>query len=240
MQMLPAIDLIGGQSVRLKQGDYAQRDLINADPVAQAQKFAAAGMTDLHLVDLDGAKAGTPKNTAVIAKILAATDLDVEVGGGIRTLAAIEQYLQLGVKRVILGSVVLTNPELARTALQKFGPDAITIGLDCRDGKVATAGWLETSSAQVDDVLAAMRTAGARRFVVTDIAKDGMLAGPNVALLQRLQTAFPDVTIVASGGMHTPADLDQLAAAGLRAAIVGKALAAGTITLADLRERMDA
>ena len=238
MELLPAIDLIGGQSVRLKQGDYQQKDLIAANPVSQAQQFEQAGLTELHLVDLDGAKAGQPVNTTTIAQITSQTKLTVEIGGGIRTLAAIDQYLALGVARVILGSVVLTNPTLTREALMTYGPDKIAIGLDCRDGRIATAGWLETSNNQVQDVLAAMVQAGAQRFIVTDIAKDGMLSGPNVELLSGLQTAFSETLIVASGGMHTPADLDELANNGLRAAIIGKALAAGSITAADLVERM--
>lgn len=235
MQIFPAIDLINGQSVRLYQGDYDQKTTISADPVTQAQSFEQAGLTHLHLVDLDGAKAGEPKNLATIEKIRAATDLFIEVGGGIRTLESIEAYLAKGIDRVILGSVALKDPELTKAALKQFGPDKIVIGIDALHDRVATEGWLEDSDVSCAQLVEAMQQAGAQTFIVTDIAKDGTLSGPNVQMLAALHQQFPALTFVASGGMHEPSDLTQLKAAGITVAIVGKALAAGSITLADLK-----
>lgn len=235
MQIFPAIDLINGQSVRLYQGDYDQKTTISVDPVIQAQSFEQAGLTHLHLVDLDGAKAGEPKNLATIEKIRAATDLFIEVGGGIRTLQTIEAYLAKGIDRVILGSVALKDPELTKAALQQFGPDKIVIGIDALHDRVATEGWLEDSDVSCAQLVDAMQQAGAQTFIVTDIAKDGTLSGPNVQMLADLHQQFPALTFVASGGMHEPSDLTHLKAAGITVAIVGKALAAGSITLADLK-----
>lgn len=235
MQIFPAIDLINGQSVRLYQGDYAQQTKIAADPVAQVQSFADAGLTHLHLVDLDGAKAGSPQNVATIQHIREATKLFIEVGGGIRSLATIQDYLAKGVDRVILGSVALKDPKLTKAALQQFGPDKIVIGIDAKHDRVATEGWLEDSEVSCTELVEAMQAAGAQTFIVTDIEKDGTLSGPNVEMLANLHQQFPDLTFVASGGMHEPADLAQLNAAGITHAIVGKALAAGSITLADLK-----
>ncbi|MCI1985468.1 MAG: 1-(5-phosphoribosyl)-5-[(5-phosphoribosylamino)methylideneamino]imidazole-4-carboxamide isomerase [Lactobacillus sp.] len=235
MQLFPAIDLLNGQSVRLFQGDYAQVSTINADPLVQAQAIQQAGLTNLHLVDLDGAKAGQPQNLATITRLRQNTDLFIEVGGGIRTLATIRQYLALGINRVILGSIALKAPDLVKQALSEFGADQIVIGIDAKNDRVATEGWLETSRTTTADLVAAMAQAGATTFIVTDIAKDGTLAGPNVTMLQKLHTQFPALTFVASGGMRTPQDLTDLQAAGIDHAIIGKALAAGSITLAQLK-----
>ncbi|WP_125707884.1 1-(5-phosphoribosyl)-5-[(5-phosphoribosylamino)methylideneamino]imidazole-4-carboxamide isomerase [Lacticaseibacillus porcinae] len=235
MQIFPAIDLINGQSVRLYQGDYDQKTTIAADPITQAQSFEAAGLTHLHLVDLDGAKAGEPKNLVTIKKIREATDLFIEVGGGIRTLQTITDYLALGIDRVILGSVALKDPELTKAALQQFGANKIVIGIDALHDRVATEGWLEDSDVSCAELVDAMQDAGAQTFIVTDIAKDGTLSGPNVQMLADLHQQFPPLTFVASGGMHEPEDLTALKDAGITVAIVGKALAAGSITLADLK-----
>lgn len=235
MQIFPAIDLIQGRSVRLYQGDYAKKTTIAADPVAQAKSFQAAGLTHLHLVDLDGAKAGAPKNVAMIQRIREATDLFIEVGGGIRSLETIQDYLAKGVDRVILGSVALKDPQLNKAALDQFGADKIVIGIDALHDRVATEGWLKDSDVSCSELVAAMQQVGAQTFIVTDIEKDGTLSGPNVDMLSALHQQFPTLTFVASGGMHEPADLTALKAAGINVAIVGKALAAGSITLADLK-----
>ncbi|MFD1485689.1 1-(5-phosphoribosyl)-5-[(5-phosphoribosylamino)methylideneamino]imidazole-4-carboxamide isomerase [Lacticaseibacillus baoqingensis] len=235
MQLFPAIDLLNGQSVRLFQGDYAQVSTINTDPLVQAQKIQQAGLTNLHLVDLDGAKAGQPQNLETITRLRQNTDLFIEVGGGIRSLKTIRQYLDLGIDRVILGSIALKAPELVKQALAEFGADQIVIGIDAKNDRVATEGWLETSTTSTADLVATMAEAGAATFIVTDIAKDGTLAGPNVAMLRRLHEQFPALIFVASGGMRTPADLVALQTAGIEHAIIGKALAAGSITLAQLK-----
>ncbi|KRK40642.1 1-(5-phosphoribosyl)-5-[(5-phosphoribosylamino)methylideneamino]imidazole-4-carboxamide isomerase [Loigolactobacillus bifermentans] len=234
MNIFPAIDLLNGQSVRLYQGDYQQVSTVNPDPVAQAKAVAAAGLRRLHVVDLDGAKAGKPQNKAVVAKLRQSTDLFLEIGGGIRTLTEIEAYLELGVDRVILGSVALKDPQLVATAVEKFGSAKIVVGIDGQNGQVATEGWLDQSQVNMSDLMAAMLKVGVTQFIVTDIARDGTLTGPNVALLQDLQETFPAATVVASGGMHDAGDLAALQQAGLTDVIVGKALQKGTLTLAEL------
>jgi phosphoribosylformimino-5-aminoimidazole carboxamide ribotide isomerase len=235
MLLFPAIDLIAGRSVRLYQGNYAQATPIAADPVAQAQRFEQAGLTHLHLVDLDGAKAGRPQNWATIKQIRAATKLFIEVGGGIRDLATIHDYLAAGIDRVILGSVALKDPALTKTALQQFGPDKIVIGIDAYRDRVATEGWLEESAVSCAQLVTAMQKAGAQTFIVTDIERDGTLSGPNVAMLAALHQQFPALAFVASGGMRRVQDLRDLRTAGIDIAIVGKALAAGGISLEELK-----
>lgn len=231
----PAIDLLNGQSVRLVRGDYGSAAQVASDPIAQAKQFAAAGLTHIHVVDLDGAKAGQPVNRAAITQIRAAFPSTLEVGGGIRTLADIKAYLDQGVDRVILGSVALLKPELVARAVVEFGAAKIAVGIDGANNQVAVNGWLEQSTVTFADLIEAMQAVGVSYFIVTDIDRDGTLTGPNVAMLQQLQQQFPAATVVASGGMAKPQDLTALKAAGIKAAIVGKALAAGTITLADLR-----
>ncbi|WP_279403800.1 HisA/HisF-related TIM barrel protein, partial [Secundilactobacillus kimchicus] len=169
---------------------------MDADPLQQALAIQKAGLTRLHLVDLDGAKTGRPVNRTIIEQICAQTNLKVEVGGGIRTLAQVNQYLTSGVDRVILGSAALTDPTLVQTAIQQFGNDQIVIGIDGKNGRVAISGWLEESDVTMTALMTAMVAFGAVNFIVTDIEKDGTLSGPNVAQLAALQTAFPMTNIV--------------------------------------------
>lgn len=236
MEIIPAIDLRNQQSVRLYQGDFEQTTLIAEDPVKQAQQIQAAGLSRLHLVDLDGAKSGRPVNRSVIQQICRDTNLKVEVGGGIRTLAQINQYLTSGVNRVILGSAALKNPELVQQAIDQFGNDQVVVGIDGKDGRVAISGWLEESDVTMTTLMSAMVAYGVVNFVVTDISKDGTLSGPNTALLKELQQAFPSTTVIASGGVTTVADLKTLAAAGIQSAIVGRAMATGDLPLRTLAE----
>lgn len=232
----PAIDLQNGSSVRLYQGDFNQETLVSVDPVRQARKIREAGIGGLHLVDLDGARTGQPQNFALVKQIAAAFAGETEIGGGIRNEQTIERYLNSGVDRVILGSVALQDPEFTKLMLKKFGSQSITIGVDGRDGQVATDGWLNQSTTSMADLIAVMTSAGAKRFIVTDTATDGTLTGPNVELLSNLQQQFPNVRIVASGGVGSLADLKKLNEAGLKDVIVGKALAAGRITLQEIAE----
>ncbi|MFD0896730.1 1-(5-phosphoribosyl)-5-[(5-phosphoribosylamino)methylideneamino]imidazole-4-carboxamide isomerase [Loigolactobacillus binensis] len=235
MNLYPAIDLKNGRSVRLYQGQFDQETIVNDAPLAQAQQIAAAGLTNLHLVDLDGAKNGKPANQATIAAIVEQTPLQVEIGGGIRTLAQIATYLTLGVSRVIIGSAALKDPELVTAAVKKFGASRIVVGIDGKNGKVATEGWLAQSEVAMADLVAAMQAVGVQTFIVTDIERDGTLQGPNQQQLVTLAAQFPAATFVASGGVRDGKDLQALAAAGIDHAIVGKALYAGTVTLAELR-----
>ncbi|KRK98978.1 1-(5-phosphoribosyl)-5-[(5-phosphoribosylamino)methylideneamino] imidazole-4-carboxamide isomerase [Secundilactobacillus odoratitofui DSM 19909 = JCM 15043] len=236
MEIIPAIDLKNQQSVRLYQGDFEQTTLIADDPVTQAKQIEAAGLSRLHLVDLDGAKSGRPVNRRLIQQICAETNVKVEVGGGIRTLAQINGYLTSGVNRVILGSAALTNPNLVQEAINQFGNDQIVVGIDGKDGRVAISGWLEESDVTMSTLMASMVAFGVVNFVVTDIAKDGTLSGPNTALLTTLQNAYPTTSVIASGGVTTVADLKTLAQAGIKAAIVGRAMATGDLPLSTLAE----
>ncbi|EIW13309.1 Phosphoribosylformimino-5-aminoimidazole carboxamide ribotide isomerase [Lactiplantibacillus pentosus KCA1] len=234
--IFPAIDLRAGQSVRLYQGDFKQATLINPDPVAQAQQINAAGLTHLHMVDLDGAKSGQPENYATIAAIRKAFKGTIELGGGIRTYELATRYLKLGIDRLILGSVALTDPELVKRLLTEFGGERIVIGIDGTDGYVAIKGWLEQSQTKMSTLMKAMTASGARHFIVTDVARDGTMQGPNLGLYEELQAQVPTANLIASGGIRDLTDVQVLQASGFKDVIIGKALAQGGVTLAALAE----
>ncbi|EEI71181.1 1-(5-phosphoribosyl)-5-[(5-phosphoribosylamino)methylideneamino]imidazole-4-carboxamide isomerase [Lentilactobacillus hilgardii] len=236
MQIIPAIDLKNQESVRLYQGDFNQTTLISESPVQQALAIERAGLTNLHLVDLDGAKSGRPVNRAIIQQICEQTGLAVEVGGGIRSLSQINTYLTSGVTRVILGSAALNDPELVQEAIKQFGADQIVVGIDGKDGLVAVSGWLEQSTVKMDELMASMVAFGVKTFIVTDISRDGTMSGPNGDQLSHLQKQFTAATVIASGGIRNVTDLNQLADLGIRAAIVGKAMATGDLPLQTLAE----
>ncbi|MBK0041462.1 MULTISPECIES: 1-(5-phosphoribosyl)-5-[(5-phosphoribosylamino)methylideneamino]imidazole-4-carboxamide isomerase [Leuconostoc] len=236
--IFPAIDLRNGQSVRLYQGDYNQETVINSDPITQAQQIQATGLTHLHLVDLDGAKSGRPINLDIITALRQNTTLFIELGGGIRSLAQIQQYLSLGINRVIIGSAALTHPELVTEAVARFGAESIAVGVDGRQEQVATDGWLTASSTTFSEIIQAMQAVGVMNFIVTDIERDGTLGGPNIALLSRLQQKFPETNIIASGGISTIKDIEDLQTAGIKDIIVGRALYDGNVTLPALKEVM--
>ncbi|WP_312693635.1 1-(5-phosphoribosyl)-5-[(5-phosphoribosylamino)methylideneamino]imidazole-4-carboxamide isomerase [Leuconostoc pseudomesenteroides] len=236
--IFPAIDLRNGQSVRLYQGNYNQETVINSNPITQAQQIQAAGLTHLHLVDLDGAKSGRPINLDIITALRQNTTLFIELGGGIRSLAQIQQYLSLGINRVIIGSAALTHPELVTEAVAQFGAESIVVGVDGRQEQVATDGWLTASSTTFSEIIQAMQTVGVINFIVTDIERDGTLSGPNIALLSRLQQKFPETNIIASGGISTIKDIEDLQTAGIKDIIVGRALYDGDVTLPALKEVM--
>lgn len=233
--ILPAIDLLGGQSVRLLQGNYNAVTVVDSDPIAQAKKIDKAGLHALHVVDLDGAKSGLAANLKTILSIRQNFTGFLEVGGGIRTLDQVEQYYNAGINRVILGSVALKNPTLVRQAVEKYG-ELIAVGIDGKDGKIATEGWLEQSNISFETLLSAMITIGVKHFIVTDVARDGMLQGPNIDLLAKLQQHFVTANIIASGGIAQMSDLVALNQAGIQDIIVGKALASGSILLTQLAE----
>lgn len=232
--ILPAIDLQNGQSVRLYQGDFTKETIISPAPVKQAKEINAAGVYALHLVDLDGAKAGFPKNLAVIKKIRAEFTGLIEVGGGIRSLDTIETYLAMGIDRLILGSVALKDPAFTKQVLAKFGPERIVIGVDGTDGKVAVDGWLKQSEVMMATLINEMQQAGAKHFIVTDVAKDGTMTGVNMDLLTSLQKQFPQANIIASGGIRDLQDILALQAAGIADAVAGKALYEGSLTLEEI------
>ncbi|WP_424136186.1 1-(5-phosphoribosyl)-5-[(5-phosphoribosylamino)methylideneamino]imidazole-4-carboxamide isomerase [Roseomonas chloroacetimidivorans] len=224
----PAIDLKGGQVVRLKRGDMAQAT-IYGDPATQAAAFDKAGFPWLHVVDLDGAFAGKPANAEAVRAILGATTRPVQLGGGIRDMATVEAWLEAGIARVILGSAAAKNPDFAREACRAF-PGRVAIGIDARDGRVATEGWAETGTLTALDLALMLEDAGAAAIIHTDIDRDGMLGGVNVAataaLAGRLKTP-----VVASGGVAGRADLDALRATGtIAGVIIGRALYDGRLT----------
>ncbi len=231
MEIFPAIDLSGGKVVRLTRGDYNQMTVYNDDPAGAAREFAAAGARFLHVVDLDGAKEGTAANFAAIQAITEAADMFVEVGGGIRDEARIKKYLDLGVGRVILGTAAVKNFPFTEAMAAKYG-DKIAVGVDAREGRVAVSGWLEETELDCEDFCRKLCAAGVQTVIVTDIARDGALSGTNLALYQRLAN-IAGLNVVASGGVSYPAEITKLAALGVAGVIIGKALYAGKLDLAE-------
>jgi phosphoribosylformimino-5-aminoimidazole carboxamide ribotide isomerase len=201
----PAIDLKDGQCVRLERGDMSKATVFNADPAAQAGAFAAAGCEWLHVVDLNGAFAGKPVNDAAVRAILAAVQLPIQLGGGIRERATVDRWLALGVRRVILGTAALKNPALVKEACRAH-PGRIAVGVDARDGRVAVEGWAEVSTVAAGDLARRFEDAGVAALIHTDIARDGMLKGPNVAATVALAQAV-DIPVIASGGVSSLGDL---------------------------------
>ena len=232
MIILPAIDIHKGQCVRLVQGDYATAAKVAADPLETAMQFEADGAEWLHMVDLDGAKEGKPVNTEIYTNVAKRTHLRVELGGGIRSLETIDAYLNMGISRVILGSAALKNPKLVADAVEKFGSEKIVVGIDAKNGMVATEGWLETSDVNYIDLAEKMIEIGVRYFIFTDIAKDGTLSGVNTTQLATLANATRGrCNIIASGGVHTIDDIIACSNLGLYGTICGKSLYQGTLSL---------
>ncbi len=231
MQLFPAIDLSGGQVVRLTQGDYDRMTVYGADPCAQARSFLAAGAKNLHVVDLDGAKDGTTANFAAIEALAKQGGLYIEVGGGIRTEERIQRYLSLGVGRCILGSVAVTDFDFTARMIQKYG-DKIAVGVDARDGYVAIHGWKELSSEKGIDFCRRLQEVGCSAVIYTDISRDGAMQGTNLALYRQLAAELPGLKVTASGGITYEQELLELARMGTAAAILGKSLYTGALDLA--------
>ncbi len=231
MQIWPAIDLRGGQCVRLKQGDYQRETIFSSDPAAFARQWHGQGAEYLHLVDLDGARAGKVENWAAIGAIVRAAPLVCELGGGIRDEATIERLLGLGLARLVIGTLAIREPEWFRSMARKFS-GRLVLGIDARDGQVATDGWLQTSRTPAVEMAQSFAAEPLAAIIYTDIARDGMMQGPNVAAMDAMRRAVP-LPVVASGGVTTAADVAQLAALPMAGCIVGRALYEGTLTLAD-------
>lgn len=234
MQIFPAIDLKNGQCVRLFQGDFSKQTVVNEDPIAQAKAFASNGATYLHIVDLDGALEGRPVNLEIIKKMQTVAKIPVQVGGGIRSMAQVDYYLESGVNRVIIGSAALTNPDFLRAAVQKYG-SKIAAGIDAKNGFVATSGWLDVSQVSYLDLAKRMEEMDVETIIYTDISRDGTLTGPNLEQMSALQKHV-SINLVASGGVSSRADLEALAKLGLYGAIAGKALYNGNISMSDVVE----
>ncbi len=233
-EVIPAIDIRGGRCVRLLQGDYARETVYAEEPAAMAQEWQAQGAPRLHVVDLDGARDGHPVNGADVAAICEAVTIPVEVSGGLRTMADVETAAALGAGRIQLGSAAVRNPELVNEATERF-PELIVVAIDTRAGEALTEGWREGSGADALTLAHEMVERGAPRIMVTDVGRDGALAGPNVDLAAEFAAALP-VPVVASGGVTTVDDLRALAETGCEGAIVGKALYEQRFTLKEALE----
>jgi phosphoribosylformimino-5-aminoimidazole carboxamide ribotide isomerase len=231
MQIWPAIDLRGGKCVRLRQGDYQQETVFAQEPGDVARQFAEQGAQHLHIVDLEGAREGLPLNLPSVQDILAAVDIECELGGGIRDEQSIRELLDFGLARLVVGTSALTDPEWFRGMCRQY-PCRLVLGIDARDGRAATDGWLKTSEVSAIDLARQFGNEPLAAIIYTDIATDGMMKGPNVEAMAQMQAAV-DVPVIASGGVTTADDVARLAAAGLAGCIIGRALYEGTLTLPD-------
>lgn len=229
MIILPAIDIIDRKPVRLYQGDYAQKEIVGSSVMELAKNFEQSGAEYIHLVDLDGAKEGKRVNHEIILETAHALDVSVEVGGGIRTMAQIESYLENGIDRVILGTSAMEDPQLLQDALRRYG-ERIAVGIDCRDGLVYGRGWLEASELHYITFAKQLEEMGVQTVIVTDISKDGTLSGPNTDMLAALKEQS-GMRIIASGGIRSIEDIAALKQLGLYGAITGKAMYHGTLDL---------
>lgn len=230
--IIPAIDIIGGRCVRLTQGDYAKEKVYSDNPVEMAKSFERAGATRLHLVDLEGAKAACPKNLDVLRNITNATGLKVEFGGGVKSEESLKAVLDAGAEYVICGSVAFAEPDIFKNWLGCYG-EKIILGLDLKNGLVATHGWKETVPMSAVQAMESFEGL-VRQAIVTEVSRDGMLQGVNLEFYAGLQQQFPDVEIIVSGGVSNYEDLEELRRSGLRSAIVGKAIYEGRVRLEDL------
>jgi len=235
MEIIPAIDIKEGYCVRLHQGDYLRETVFSDDPIAVAVRWARLGAPRLHIVDLDGAKEGSPQNLELIAEIVLAVDIPVQMGGGIRSLETIERVLGLGVDRVVLGTIAVRNPTLVAEACRRFG-SSIVVSLDARNEYVAVRGWQERTGIPVAELLKQLAWLGVDRFIYTDIARDGTLTQPNFEAIREIQAISPR-PIIAAGGISSLEHLRALAQIGVEGAIVGMALYTGAI---DLRQALEA
>ena len=229
MIILPAIDIKDGKCVRLVKGDYATAHQVAESPYDTAAAFRAAGAAWIHMVDLDGAKEGQPVNTEIFERVAKESGLKVEVGGGIRHMKTIEQFLEKGISRVILGSVAVKNPDLVKEAVKEFG-EKIAVGIDAKNGMVATEGWLEKSDVTYTDLALAMEDAGVRTIIYTDISRDGTLTGVNTEQLGNLNRTV-SCNIIASGGVSSIVDIENCIDLNLYGCICGKAVYTGALNL---------
>lgn len=235
MKLYPAIDLHNGEAVRLYKGDYNQVTVFGT-PVEMAKKWKAMGATFLHIVDLDGAKDGESRNLKAVKDIIDNVDIDIELGGGIRSLERIKEILDLGVNRVILGSIALKKPTIVKEAIKIYGAERVVVGVDCKNFMVATEGWLETSDMDALMFCHMLEDCGVKYVIFTDIAKDGTLSGVNIEQTKKL-VDNTNLSIIASGGVHTMDDLDAVNKIGCYGVILGKSIYMGTIDLSKAVEK---
>lgn len=234
IEVIPAIDVIDGKCVRLEQGDFSRRTVYDADPIDAAKRFRDAGLTRLHIVDLDGARAGRPQNLAVLETISSLDDLLIDFGGGVRTTGDVKALLDAGASAVNIGSLTVKEPALFANMVRRFGPDKFLPGADICGGKAAVDAWKTVTSTNVIDLLARLRGLGIKEAFVTDVGSDGMMKGPAIGLYKELMASLPDMGLIASGGVRSIDDIRELDAAGCVGVIVGKALYERTIKLEEV------
>ena len=234
IEIIPAIDLIDGKCVRLSQGDYTQKIVYNENPLEVAKMFADAGIRRLHLVDLDGAKAHHIVNHKVLEKITSGTDLVVDFGGGLKSDDDLRIAFECGASMVTGGSIAVKNPEIFFSWIAKFGADKIILGADVKNEKIAVGGWLETTEIELLPFIQNYLQKGINKVICTDISKDGMLQGPAINLYKKMLNTYPDMYLIASGGVSSIRDIEMLHEATVPAVITGKAIYEGRITLKEL------
>lgn len=235
MQIIPAIDIIDGKCVRLTQGDYSQKTIYNENPLEVALEFESVGITRLHLVDLDGAKLGKVVNYKVLESIASKTNLSIDFGGGIKTGDDIETVFNYGADLATVGSIAVKNKDLFFSWIKKYGSKKIFLGADVKNEKIAVGGWLETTNISIYDFIQENLQEGIQEIFCTDISKDGLLQGPSIELYKNILTKFPSINLTASGGVSKLSDLEELKNIGCSAAIVGKAIYEGHITMIELK-----
>ena len=231
IEMIPAIDLIGGKCVRLTKGDYGTKKIYNEDPVAQAKEFERLGFKRLHVVDLDGAKSKHIVNDAVLRAITDNTSLIVDFGGGIKTAEDIEKAFNAGAEMVTLGSIAVTDPQLCREWIDKYGAEKIVLGADVRNGKISINGWKEDSEEELVPFLRKYVSMGVKNVLCTEISKDGTLEGPAIELYKEIMAEYPHIHLIASGGVGGNDDIENLDKAGIPAVVFGKAYYEGKIRI---------
>ncbi|HLP94336.1 MAG TPA: 1-(5-phosphoribosyl)-5-[(5-phosphoribosylamino)methylideneamino] imidazole-4-carboxamide isomerase [Saprospiraceae bacterium] len=231
MQIIPSFDLLDGKLVRLRQGDFEQKTEYDANPLDLAKELEAAGIKRLHMVDLDGARTGRPANLHILAEVAAHTRLEIDYGGGLRSIPSLKQVWDAGAMLFSVGSVALLAQDEFSAWVEKFGPDRFLVGADVRDNNLAVHGWAQQTEVSIFDFLGKMTSLGLSTFTVTDIARDGELSGPGIELYREIIKKFPGIQLVASGGVRDVADLESLREIGCSGAIVGKAFFEGKIPL---------
>lgn len=235
MEVIPAIDIIAGKCVRLTKGNYKFKKIYSTNPLKIAKLFEKTGFKKLHLIDLDGTKEGKIKNWPIIKEIAQKTNLEIEFGGGVQTEKNIKKLLNLGIKKVILGSLVLKEPERFKKIFKKFGPEKIVVALDIKKNKICYRGWQKEAKKELNSFLKNLIRLGIKTILCTDIERDGTLRGPNFSLYKKLVSQFPDLEIIASGGVRNIGDLKKLSKIDLAGTIIGKAIYEKKISLEDLR-----
>ena len=231
MEIIPSFDLLDGKLVRLRQGDFDQKTEYAANPLELARELEAAGIRRLHMVDLDGARTGRPANLHILAEVAARTRLQIDYGGGLRSIPSLKQVWDAGAMLFSVGSVAVLAQDEFSAWVEKFGPDRFLVGADVRDRQIAVHGWKEQTDVSLFDFIRKMHSLGIRQISVTDIARDGELSGPATDLYRDILTEFPDLQLVASGGISDVSDLEALTGIGCSGAIVGKAFFEGKIPL---------